>query len=207
LLEQRRTADDDTEWQARMLGAALAAVVRKRGSATGNAPGLYRRRVERASAGIVREALDSGSVAARLGEGLLPEVHAAPDATSLAHVFPPSEWQLVTESHGSHSMVNRTAAARVLLPQQAGPSLLLMRFYAVVGQEQPIRVRVWGGGILLDDQVIALSETRLVRAMLPQGCREVMVQTADLEDRPLIDNVRVGVCQLFTVGIDGDHAR
>jgi hypothetical protein len=60
-------------------------------------------------------------------------------------------------------------------------------------------VRFWAGGKLLDEQLIVLSESRLVRTWLPEGTARIVVELETIDGSPLDApwRVRIGVFQML----------
>jgi len=199
MLERRPRFAPAAEWEAEMFGSALSAIVRKHGKATGETVPMFRREMAFEEDGLVRERIDAQSVASHLGNGLLPDIHSSASASALAQWFAPDDWQWEREQHGAVSMVNRGPRVRVQVEANATRTILLMRYYAVVRNNQRYRVRVWGAGALLDDQVVVIEESRLMRAWLPAGCAEIVIELCDLDGAVAapMPQIRVGVFQLF----------
>ncbi|MCC6193784.1 MAG: class I SAM-dependent methyltransferase [Burkholderiales bacterium] len=200
LLEARPAAGRDETWRAHAFGAALSAVVRKRGDAR-RSPNLFRREMAVEDDGLVRERPGESSLARALASPLLPDLQDVAEAAAIAPWFPPEDWRFVREDNGLRTLANLHAHARIEMASRDSRMLLLMRYYAVVTDARPYRVRVWGCGRLLDEQLIVLSESRLVRAIVPEACAQIVVEIAT-EDDPAVDppwRLRVGVCQLFPV--------
>lgn len=205
LLENRPPAGADDEWRAEIFGAALSAVVRKspaRAALAAAAPPLFRRDMTTEADGLVRERPDSGSLVGQLAVPLLPDLNSCRDGATLEPWFPGADWQWVHAENGERSMANLSAVCRIDVPPRPARALLLIRYFAVVTEGQPYRVRIWTRGRLLDDQAIVLQESRLVRAWLPEGSSEIFVEIATEDDAPmdLAWRIRIGVCQLFDVG-------
>lgn len=203
LLAQRRHAVDDDEWRAEMFGAALAAVVRKNardpGADTRPATGAFRRDMTIEPDGLVRERSDSSGLAGGLATPLLPDLHACVDGAELEPWFPNEHWQWVRADNGERSMANLAAFSRIDMAPRSTRTLLLMRYFALVTDGLPYWVRIWAGDRLLDEQLIVLQESRLVRAWVPDGSAEISVEIAALGDAPMEIpwRIRVGVFQLF----------
>jgi len=203
LLELRRSYADDAEWSAQMFGAALTAVVRKRPGPSQPDSGAFRREMIIEPDGLVRERPDSDALAARLSSPLLPEIQTTEDGASLEPWFPREHWQWVRDDNGLRSLANLVSHARIEISPCATRTLLVLRYFAVVSDGRPYHVRIWGGGRMLDEQLIVLQESRLVRAWVPEGCGELVVDVASDEDSALVDapwRMRINVCQLFAVG-------
>lgn len=211
VLERKPTEGPTEEWQAELFGAALQAVVRKR---PGDAPGpddvsppaeasraseLFRRPMTMEDDGVVREHPDSPSVAGRFGRPLLPDLYAAADSAVMAPWFPADDWHYLVEAHGARSLANLKGRCRVQVPASRAEGVLLVRYYAVVSDETPYRVRIWGAGRLLDEQLIVLQETRMARAFVPAGCGELEFEIAAYDGTPVVGTwqLRLGVLQIF----------
>ncbi len=197
MLERRPRAGDDTEWRAEVFGAAIAAVVRKdsRGS---RASTLFRGEMT-SDDGVLRAAPAASAPGAGLYSPLLPDIHAAADARSLEPWFPPEDWRFTFDDQGLRTLANLAACGRIELPPREGPTLLLVRYFAVVTEGVPYRLRVWASGRMVAEETIVLQESRLIRAVLPPACPEVLVEVA-AEDGAAMDpawRLRIGVCQLF----------
>lgn len=202
LLELRKTYADDAEWSAQMFGAALTAVVRKRPGPAQPSTGAFRREMAVEADGLVRERPDSGALAAGLSAPLLPDIQTSDDGAALEPWFPREHWQFVREDSGLRNVANLVSHARIEISPCATRTLLVLRYFAIVSNGRPYHVRIWGGGRLLDEQLIVLQESRLVRAWVPEGCGELIVDVASDEDNQLVDapwRVRINVCQLFAV--------
>lgn len=199
-LLRARPDSDDAEWTARMFGAALSAVARKRGTCGERAASPFRREVLVEPDGLVHDRPDAGTAAAGLGAPLLPDIQGTTDARTLAPWFPPEDWQWTREDNGLVTLANLVAHARVEIAPHPAPALLVIRYFAVVTDDVPYRVRVWAGGRVLDDQLVVLQESRLLRGLVPADCAEIIVEIAS--DHGRVDapwRIRVGVCQLFAV--------
>ncbi len=201
LLERRPRTGDTDEWQAELFGAALQAVVRKRGHEKTRPDQLFRRAMTVESDGLVRERADADSAAGHLGNPMLPDVYAAADRSALNAWFPESDWHWLVEAHGARSLANLAARCRVQVPSTKGRSFLLVRYYAVVTNGTPYRVRIWGAGRLLDEQLIVLQESRLVRTWVPPECTQVEFEITELDGAPATAawQLRLGVFQMFAV--------
>jgi hypothetical protein len=190
----------EEEWKARLFGAALSAVVRKRAVRADRSDGPYRRAVDIDSDGIVRERRDLATLAAGLGTPLLPDIQSAADGAALASWFPPEDWRFTREANGLATLANLVAQARIQVAPQPVRTLLVIRYFAVVSNGVPYRIRVWAGGRMLDEQLVVLQESRLVRGIVPADCAEIVVEIASDDAR--VDapwRIRVGVCQLFAL--------
>lgn len=200
-LLERRPHDDDERWQAELFGAALRAVVRKRGAPGARAAELFRRPMAVEADGLVRERIEAGSVAAGLGAPLLPDLYAALDRAVLDPWFPAADWHHVVEQHGAVSLANLGARGRVTLPEAGVERILVVRYFAVVENETPYRLRIWGAGRLLDEQTVVLQESRLARARVPPGCAGIEFEIAGLDGAPVAAGwqLRLGVVQLFAL--------
>lgn len=203
LLAQRRDAADDDQWRAEMFGAALSVVVRK---STGNvrsggrfATSAFRREMTTEPDGLLRERSESSRLAGGLAAPLLPDLHTCDDGAALEPWFPQGDWQWVSIDNGERSMANLSAFSRIEMTPRSTRTLLLMRYFAVVTDGMPYWVRIWAGDRLLDEQLIVLEESRLVRAWVPEGCAEILVDIAAAEDAPMAIpwRIRIGVFQLF----------
>ena len=130
---------------------------------------------------------------------MLPDIPTCEDGALLEPWFPQDEWQWERGNDGLRSMANRSAQGRVEVLPQSRRTLLLIRYYAVVTDGVPYKVRVWGGGLLLDEQLIILQESRLVRAWVPPECAEILVEIATDDDTPMEVSwrIRIGVFQQF----------
>lgn len=198
LLEQRRKFANDDEWQAELFGAALSAVVRKRGTGLSPATEPFRRDMHIEPDGLVRERSDSSTAAAGLAQPLLPDIHACDDGAELEAWFPKQDWQWVHTDN--KNLVNLKPESVIEVAPRAERTLLLVRYFAVIDNSVPYWVRFWAGGKLLDEQMIVLNESRLVRAWLPEGTAEIMVELETV-DRTPIDapwRIRIGVFQMFS---------
>jgi hypothetical protein len=130
---------------------------------------------------------------------LLPDIYLGDDPDALARVFPGSDWLWIREAHGAGSMVNLGSRSTVIIPRCATRRILLMRYFAVVTDENAYHVRVWACGRLLDDQRIVLQESRLMRAWLPADCDELHVEVCNLDETRVATGwqLRIGVLQIF----------
>jgi hypothetical protein len=199
LLERREIYTDDADWRAQMFGAAISAVVRKEAGRSKPAQNVFRREMIVEADGLVRERPDGNALAGGLGTPLLPDLQEAEDGAAIAPWFPPEDWHFVREESGLRTLANLGRNARIEVAPRAGRTLLVVRYFAVVTGGMPYRVRVWGGGRMLDEQQVVLQESRLVRAVVPEDCSEIIVEIAT-EDDPRVDppwRLRIGVCQLF----------
>ena len=201
LLQRRPRFGNRDEWQAELFGAALTVVVRKRPGTASATDGLFRREMTVEADGLVREREGGKSVASQLGVQLLPDIYATEHARALDEWFPPADWRWISEEHGGISMVNLGERGRVQFEAAPPRTLLVIRYYAVM-RDAPYRVRVWAGERLLDDQLVVLQESRLVRASVPTGATEITIETCELDETPveLPWHVRVGFLQLFAAG-------
>ncbi|MEO8755214.1 MAG: hypothetical protein ABI624_21340, partial [Casimicrobiaceae bacterium] len=203
LLAQREQAVDDAEWRAAMFGAAVSAVVRKiAGDSTKAAAPetrMFRREMTTEPDGLVRERSESSGLAQGLSAPLLPDLHACENGAALEPWFPQEDWQWVTGDNGERSMANLSALSRIELAPRSSRTLLLVRYFALVSDGRPYQVRIWAGDRLLDEQLIVLQESRMVRAWIPEGCAELLLEIAPLEDAPMAIpwRIRIGVFQLF----------
>jgi hypothetical protein len=196
VIERRGSYAGKDEWQAELFGAALRAVVRKHPGPQHNPP-LFRREMITDGDGLVREA-----AAAALGAPLLPDLPSCEDGALLAPWFAPGEWRWFHAENGVRTMANLAAQCRVELAPQPAHTILLVRYHAVVTDNQPFRVRLWAAGRVLADQLAVLQETRLMRVLLPPECGEVLFEIAPADEAPMdvAWRIRVGVFQQFAVG-------
>ena len=197
-LEQRAAFAGDDEWHAEIFGTALSAVVRKHSGPRFDGP-MFRRAVTIDADGLVREA---STAADPLSDPLLPDLPTCEVGDDLEPWFPRADWRWVHGEDGVRSMVNLAPQCRVDIAPQAERTLLLVRYFAVVTEGHPYRVRVWGAGRLLADHLIVLQESRLVRAFVPPGCAEILFDI-DAGDDATMDfpwRIRVGVFQQFRTG-------
>jgi SAM-dependent methyltransferase len=201
-LNTMQSAGRDTEIDmADLFGAALTALLRKKvGGAEQRPNEPFRRALSRN--GEVWEEIQSGSsVAAQLGETLLPDIFRRENAEQLAQWFPPTDWDIVPEEIGTNSLLNRGAKGEVLLDGLTSDAVLLLRFYAVVNEAGPYKVIVSDGTDVLDEQVIVLQESRLSRSIVRRGTSSVRIEIVDLEGNPkaLYGCLHLGVCQLIAI--------
>ena len=109
-------------------------------------------------------------------------------------------WRFARVHNGLATLANLVALARIEIAPRPVRTLLVIRYFAVVSDGLPYRVRVWASGSVLDDQLIVLQESRLVRAIVPEDCAEIVVEIATGDAR--VDapwRIRVGACQLFAL--------
>jgi len=204
VLERRSDYASEEEWRAELFGSALSAVVRKL-PATHRDPPLFRRPVKVDPDGLVRE---DEAAADPLANPLLPDLPTCESGDELEAWYPRTDWHWIQEAHGVRSLANLTAHSRVDIPPQAQSTLLLVRYFAVATQGTPYRVRLWGAGRVLADQLIVLQESRLMRTLVPPGCAELIFEI-DAGDDVLPDpawRIRVGVLQQFHAGEAGGDA-
>ncbi len=161
-------------------------------------PDRFRRPMTERAGGLWTEADGSHSGAGRLTATLLPDVFRPEHRDRLATWFPPEDWLVNDEANGAISLVNLNARSRVQLGLRDSDTVLLFRYYAVVGDGQPFRVRVSAGDRVLGDQLVALQETRLLRAELPSAEPEIVVEILDLDGHLVTPGwqLRVSVFQL-----------
>ena len=197
LLEQRRTYPNDDEWQAELFGAALNAVVRKRDADVPVAEAPFRRDMHIEPDGLVRERADASTPAAGLARPLLPEIHACRDGTELEPWFPREDWLWVHTDN--KNLVNLKAQSVIEVAPRAERTLLLVRYFAVVDNSPPYYIRFWAAGQLLDEQLIVLNESRLVRTWLPEAAAQISVELETIDGSPMDApwRVRIGVFQLL----------
>ena len=198
VLEQRTAFATSDEWHAEIFGSALSAVVRKHPGRRRDVP-LFQRPVATDPDGLVRE---TSTTADPLSEPLLPDLPTCEAGDELEPWFPRGDWQWVHAADGVRTMANLAPQGRVDIPPHAERTLLLVRYYAVVTDGLPYRVRVWGAGRLLADHLIVLQESRLVRAFVPPGCAEILfeIDAGDDVDMDYPWRIRIGVFQQFRAG-------
>jgi len=82
---------------------------------------------------------------------------------------------------------------------RAERTLLRVRYFAVVDNSPPYYVRFWAAGQLLDEQLIVLNESRLVRAWLPEAAARISVELETIDGSPMDApwRVRIGVFQML----------
>ena len=90
---------------------------------------------------------------------------------------------------------------RIDISPRSSPALLLLRYFALMTDGAPYRVRVTAGEERIDESLIVLQESRLVRGLVPAGCSEVIVEVlpGDEDSASTAGRVRVGVCQLLAI--------
>lgn len=192
---------DRTIDMANLFGAALTAVLRKKtngGELRATEP--FRRQL--VQNGEVWEEIPSGSnVATHLGQTLLPDIFRRENAGKLAEWFPVSDWEIVPEEIGTNSLLNKGSAGIINLGKLASDAILLLRFYAVVGEAGPYKIIVSDGTHVLDEQVIVLQESRLSRSIVHRGTKSIRVEIVDLDGEPrlLYGCLHLGVCQLIAI--------
>jgi hypothetical protein len=100
-------------------------------------------------------------------------------------------------------MLNLRAQSRIVLPGLPSEAMLLLRFFAVAAAE-PYRIglRLPGAGQIAS-VIVAQSESFLLRELLPQGCKEIVIETNGMDGDALEvpQHVRLGVCRLVPVGL------
>jgi SAM-dependent methyltransferase len=204
-LRALRSAEVDRESaMAELFGAALKAVLRNRTGAERRAAEPFRRSLVR-NGEIWEEAPAQGSIAARLGEALLPDVFERSNAAMLDEWFPATDWDLVPEAIGTNSLLIKGAHGRVRLGELKDDAVLLLRFFAVAADAAPYKVRISDGDRVLDEQVIVLQESRLSRALIRRGTAFIDIDICDLEDNPKSQYgcFRISVCQLIRLRPEG----
>jgi len=193
---------DDAVWQAEMFGAALSVVVRKNAGRLHASTSVFRREMEVESDKLVRDRHDSGALAAGLALPLLPDLHSSDAGAALEPWFPREDWQWERNDIGVRSLANLKAQSRVEIAPGDTRRLLLIRYYATVTDARPYWVRILCADRVLDEQLIVLQESRLVRAWVPEGCAEILVTITPMDDASMDMpwRIRIGVFQLFDAG-------
>lgn len=195
---------------AALFGAALKAVARKAGPREARTSiGPRFRRAMRCVDGVWEEADAQHGIAALLGAPRLPDVYRPENTAALAPFFPTSEWRRELEQHGGASLLNLDADASVHL-DTAEEGVFLLRFFAAVAEDLPFAVSLLADDHPLERQVMALSESRLMRGWVPAGTRRVRIALRTLDGRPVhrAGAIRVGVAQFLPApGVRGIQAR
>jgi SAM-dependent methyltransferase len=197
-----RGEDDRSVLLADLFGAGIDATTRRVGGVAGRTLPLFRRPMREGADGVWTEPQGSTALAGRITTPLLPDVFRPEHGDRLAPLFPPEEW-LADESNSMVTLVNLSGRARVVVGTRDRAVALLIRYYAVLGDGvSPYTVRVSHDGLVLDEQLVVLQETRLVRAALPPDAQEVLIEIVDSDGRVVDDGwqLRVSVFQLVDVG-------
>lgn len=184
--------------RADAFGAALRALVRKRGhgpAATGEA---FRRDLP-IDRGVRIDLPRDAAVEIGLDRVLLPTIEPAA-AEALAATYPAGEWMFHTEGNGVHVEMNLGATATIRLPPRDEDGILLLRWYAVASEAGVFRVR-FAVGDAIEEHAVAQSESRLARLFVTAGADRVSVSLLGPDDAPahLPMHVRVTVCRLVPV--------
>ena len=192
---------DKTIDMANLFGAALTAVLKKKTNGSELRPAEPFRRQLVQSGEVWEESPSGSNVATQLGQTLLPDIFRRENAGKLAEWFPVSDWEIVPEEIGTNSLLNKGSAGIIHLGELDGDAILLLRFYAVVGEAGPYKIIVSDGTHVLDEQVIVLQESRLSRSIVHRGTRSIRVEVVDLngDPQPLYGCLHLGVCQLIAI--------
>jgi len=195
VLSQPQAFDTRDDWLADLFGSALSAVVRKHEGAKRSVP-LFAVPMTPTVDGMTT-AVGAGSDS--LTAPLLPDLPTCDDGAALEPWYPARDWQWMRTDDGVRTMANLGAVARVDIAPHAQRTLLLVRYFAVVGNVRPYRVRLWASGQMLAEQLIVLQESRLMRVLVPPNCAELVFEIAadDDADMDYTWRIRVGVLQQF----------
>jgi len=185
---------------AMLFGAGLQATVIKRGFGRPAAT-LFRRHLE-AQDQVLNDLPALPGVRLDLAARSLPAIGEA-DLAALPDTYPPEDWQIHREEAGLLSMLNLRAQSRIVLPGLPSEAMLLLRFFAVAAAE-PYRIGLsLPGAGQIASVIVAQSESFLLRELLPQGCKEIVIETNSMDGDALEvpQHVRLGVCRLVPVGL------
>lgn len=194
-----RKGMDEQRWLADFCGAAVKAILRKGGDPASRPQTLFKR--EMIQQGTVWRDHPSHDPALRgLGEALLPDVFRATVHDQLLPWFPPEDWALFKEQYGVHTVVNHGTSGRVLLGDglQSASAILVARYYAAIG-DQPYRVRWYADDAVVDDQIVAIAESKMVRSLIPQGTRTIRMEICGVAGQPyhFVNSIHLAVLQLI----------
>jgi SAM-dependent methyltransferase len=199
-LAARRGCDED-HWLADFCGAAFQAIVRKKASSAVPGSRMFRRELMQ-EGGIWRERPEHNAMVGNLGTAILPDLFRATAPEQLEPWFESGDWTSFREESGVHTMLNSAAEPRIALGNSLRDTraLLVARYYAAAG-ERPYRVCWYADDLLVDDQVLAIAESRMVRASIPRGTRILRMTLRDLGGEPLQfpNAVHLAVLQLIPV--------
>lgn len=193
-----RDPDERLRRRSDAFGAALRALIRKRGPGATAAGSAFRRDLP-VHDGIRVDLPNDERLEIALDGVLLPTI--APDThIALAETYSPEDWLFHTEGNGVHVMMNRGAAAAIQLPPRTHESILLLRYFAVADANNVYTVRLRAAGET-DEQEVAQSESRLARLRVPASAERIELSLIGPGGvpAPLAMHVRITVCRLVPV--------
>lgn len=185
--------------RADAFGAALRALIRKRGHGPASTGAAFRRELP-VDRGVRIDLPRDAAVEIGLDRVLLPTIEPSA-AEALAAVYPATEWMFHTEGNGVHVEMNLGATATIRLPPRGEDGILLLRWYAVASEAGVFRVR-FAVGEATEEHAVAQSESRLARLFVPADRDRVEIAVIGPDGAPadLPMHVRVTVCRLVPVG-------
>lgn len=180
---------------ARAFGAALRGGVRRRMDAPSSTAPLRRALQEVEGCWID---VDGPEGAAFLSmRALWPDIHDPAQQAKVLAIYDPAHWGVVTESFGSNSLYNLTAAAPLPDLRETESAILLMRVYTVPDPRGPYVLRIQQGQRLVTEGIVAQAESRLLRGLIHRDGGPIQLVHTDLDGRPLeiAHNLRISVLQ------------
>jgi hypothetical protein len=180
---------------AEVFGAALRAVVRKRGDPGIRSPSMFRRRPI-LSDDVLVDVPALPDVSISLDRLLMPDI-SEEQAAELRRHFPPERWTFYREADGQHSMLNGGAEQEIILPQREDDAVLIMRFYCAA-RNDPYWVQIVVDERPVEEHAIYSGETRLSKIHVPQSATSIKLVTRHEDGRllSLPHHVHVAVCKL-----------
>jgi hypothetical protein len=199
-----RRGQAEQRWLADFCGAAVQAVVRRTKPLREPAREMFRRPMIRVGE-VWRDRPEHDRVLAGLGKAMLPDVFRARQPADLLPWFRTADWTLFREAYGVHTVLNAVLAPAVDLGDvlQASRAILVARYYAAAGPA-PYRVCWYADDLLVDDQVLAVAESRMVRASIPRGTRVVRLMLRSLGGEPLELPNAIHLAVLQLIPVDGE---
>jgi SAM-dependent methyltransferase len=184
--------------RADAFGAALRALIRKRGDGKASSGDAFRRELP-VDRGMRIDLPRDAAVEIGLDRVFLPTIHPAA-MDELAAVYPGEEWQFYTEGNGVHVEMNLGATATIRLPPRDEDGILLLRWYGVASEAGVFRVR-FTVGPAVDEHAVAQSESHLARLFVPAASDRIELALIGSDGAPvhLPMHVRVSVCRLVPV--------
>lgn len=189
--------EDRIELEARLYGATLQTVLRKK-DAKEIASRPFRQPLKLESGVYFTEPKD-GNLRIDLMESVMPAIEPG-RKPELEHHFDSRDWALLDQGAGIYAYCLNERVGNVTLPDTRGSrQILLLRYYAVSNPAGPYWVDLYAHDNLIASDAICQSESRLLKLVLPDGCRRLQIRLREDGDLNADFHLSVRVAYLNVV--------